>query len=178
MNEGKRKGNLDKGLGEVKERRFSHEMRVFKKLESPEKQLVEERKRRMAGVVNDTGEAESRGGLNMPVLFAESLENGSDEKEKDLVLVGEGEAQLGGEKSNGVDADISDDRVRVPEALNDAGDHLGKVRKEEDVVVSGQGSHQPHALLSYGSLLLPLRLQNARQERPYPFRPQTLRHTI
>jgi len=114
----------------------------------------------------------------MPILFAESLENGLDEQEKDLVLVREGVAQLGGEKGNGVDADVSDDGVGIPKALNDAGDHLGKVRKEESVVVSDQGSHQPHALLSYGSLLLPLRLQNARQERPYPFRPQTLRHTI
>jgi len=153
-------------------------MRVFKQLESPEKDLVEERKRRMRGVVNDPGEAESRGGLNMPVLFAESLENGLDEQEKDLVLVREGKAQLGGEKGNGVDADVPDEGVGIPEALDDAGDHLGKVGKEEGVVVSDQGSHQPHALLSYGSLLLPLRLQYARQERPYPFRPQTLRYTI
>jgi len=61
MNEGRRKGNLDKGLGEVKQCRFSHEMRVFKQLESPEKHLVQERQRRMVGVVNDSGEAESRG---------------------------------------------------------------------------------------------------------------------
>lgn len=140
--------------GEVKKGWLSNKMRVFKQLESPGQHLVQKGKRRMGSVVDNPSEAESRGGLDVLILFSQSLEDGPDKNNKHLVLAVT--AQFGGEKSNRVDADIPDDRVGIPEALDDACNHFGKMRKDQAIVVGGQRSHQSYALLSDGGFLLPV----------------------
>jgi len=43
--------------------------------------------------------------------------------------------QFGGEKRNHVDADISNDRIRILEELNDVDNHFGKMQKDQALIV-------------------------------------------
>lgn len=145
--------SLDNAPVQVNEGWFGHEVRVFKQLESPGQHLVQKGKWGMGCVVNDAGKARSRTGLNVLILFPEGLENGPDKYQKHLLIrMGD---EVGGEEGEGVDAGIPDEGVGIPEALDNAGDHLGEVRKDERVVEpGGECGHQPDALLSDGALLL------------------------
>lgn len=43
--------------------------------------------------------------------------------------------QFGGEKSNRVDTDVPNDKIRIPEELNDVDNHFGKMRKDQALIV-------------------------------------------
>lgn len=138
-------------------------MRVLEDLNNTKEHLWQNRAREVAALIDDLGQAERGPGLDIPVLLAQRLEQRPHQRDERGAAV----AELPGarrEGAAGVDARVPDDGVGVLEASDDAGDHLGHVRRQQGPVRPRQRADRLDALLAHRALLVRVGVDDAGEE--------------